>query len=300
MALESSGMPPLACADLSRCEVDHRELSAFNQTRLRPGLPSPTWLGSLIAELEIRKLENEFLENAREEAGEIAHQAPTDPADFLGWFEALRDSGPGQHDGFFRYLAESASWEEMRWFISQEVAGEAGFDDLVALAQLKAPTVAKLEMARNYWDEMGRGISANMHSQLLERVMLALRLDQVQITILREPLVLSNLMMGLACNRAYAYHAIGALGAIELTAPTRVTLVAQGLRRLGLNAEQSRYYDLHGVLDPCHSRAWNREVIMTLIRDQQDVARAIAEGAVMRLQGGARCVARYREHVHLA
>ena len=45
----------------------------------------------------------------------------------------------------------------MRWFLTQEAAGEAGFDDLVAMTQVKLPARAKLELARNYWDEMGRG-----------------------------------------------------------------------------------------------------------------------------------------------
>ena len=47
--------------------------------------------------------------------------------------------------------------DQMRWFLTQEVAGEAGFDDLAALTQVKMPQQAKLEIARNYWDEMGRG-----------------------------------------------------------------------------------------------------------------------------------------------
>jgi hypothetical protein len=51
----------------------------------------------------------------------------------------------------------------MLWFLTQEVAGEAGFDDLLALTQVKMPITAKLEMARNYWDEMGRGRETAMH-----------------------------------------------------------------------------------------------------------------------------------------
>ena len=64
--------------------------------------------------------------------------------------------------------------EEMKWFLTQEVAGEAGFEDLTALTQVKLPTRAKLELARNYWDEMGRGNARGMHGPLL--AMLANRL----------------------------------------------------------------------------------------------------------------------------
>ena len=54
--------------------------------------------------------------------------------------------------------------------LTQEVAGEAGFDDLLALTQIKMSERAKLEMARNFWDEMGRGASKGMHGPMLERL----------------------------------------------------------------------------------------------------------------------------------
>ena len=76
---------------------------------------------------------------------------------FIAWFEELRENGPGQGDPLFPWLATTATREQMRWFLTQEVAGEAGFDDLLALTQIKMSERAKLEMARNFWDEMGRG-----------------------------------------------------------------------------------------------------------------------------------------------
>ena len=65
----------------------------------------------------------------------------------------------------------------MRWFLTQEAAGEAGFDDLVAYTQVKLPARAKLELARNYWDEMGRGNAKGMHGPMLERLVEALALE---------------------------------------------------------------------------------------------------------------------------
>src|SRR5262249_21866252 len=149
----------------------------------------------------------------------------------------LEQTGPGQHDPLFPYLAEQASYEQMHWFLTQEVAGEAGFDDLVALTQVKMPTVAKLELARNYWDEMGRGQHAGMHGAMLERVAQTMGLDARPEKIVWEALALANLLTGLAANRCYAYHAIGGLGGVELTAPWRVGLVNRGLKRLGLSPD---------------------------------------------------------------
>jgi|GEM_PF-6149300 len=75
---------------------------------------------------------------------------PPEPAHFVAWLEALQGRGPGENDPLFPWLAETATLEDMRWFLLQEVAGEA-------MAQVKMPIRPKLELARNYWDEMSRG-----------------------------------------------------------------------------------------------------------------------------------------------
>jgi hypothetical protein len=210
-------------------------------------------------------------------------------------FEALKQSGPGQEDVLFPWLAEDASAADMGWFLKQEVGGEAGFDDLVALTQVKLPTRPKLELARNYWDEMGRGNAKGMHGPMLETLTHALKLAPSIGETVWESLALANTMAGLASNRCYAYHAVGALGAIELTAPGRATYVASGLRRLGVPASARHYFDLHAVLDVKHSAAWNEEAIAPLAAENPKIATAIAEGALMRLTCGARCFARYRD-----
>ena len=226
-------------------------------------------------------------------AGQAAH-APTTAGEFLRWFNALAEHGPGQGDALFPWLAEHATLADMRWFLTQEAAGEAGFDDLVALTQIKLPTRAKLEMARNYWDEMGRGNENGMHGRLLDDLVESLALPVAIDTTVWPALALGNLMVALATRRDYAYHSIGALGVVELTAPGRVAQVAAGLKRLGIAAPERRYFDLHAVLDLKHSQEWNAEVIAPLIERDPRVATWIAEGALMRLHAGARCFACYR------
>jgi hypothetical protein len=101
-------------------------------------------------------------------------------------------------------------------------------------------------------------------------------------------------MTALAMNRRYTYHSVGALGAIELTAPGRAVHVNAGLKRLGVGGEARRYFALHATLDVKHSIAWNREVLRPLVAERPETARAIAEGALMRLEAGRRCFERYR------
>ena len=64
----------------------------------------------------------------RNEVAPLTNRIPDDPDGFLKWFERLKEIGPGQGDPLFPWLATSATPEQMRWFLLQEVAGEAGFD----------------------------------------------------------------------------------------------------------------------------------------------------------------------------
>jgi hypothetical protein len=273
----------------------HLVLARFNQRRLRPSLPSATWREDLREEAMLRELEGEFVESERDLVCERARTAPEGPDAFVRWFESLREIGPGQGDPLFPWLRARASLAQMRWFLEQEVAGEAGFEDLLALTQVKFPVRAKLELARNFWDEMGRGRERAMHGPLLGNVARELGVDGDPGRVVWEANALANLLVALAANRRYAYQAIGALGAIELTAPGRVGEVDAGLARLGVGPSARRYFSLHAVVDLRHSADWNAEVIRPLVCAEPRAASAIAEGALLRLNAGARCFARYRE-----
>jgi len=272
-------------------------LARWNRERLAPQTPQREWRAALAHDHEMQYVERSFIESTRREQHERAAEAPRDAHAFVAWFEALKENGPGQGDPLFPWLAERASMDEMRWFVEQEAAGEAGFDDLVALAQIKMPVQAKLELARNYWDEMGRGNAKGMHGPMLEALVQALDVHPTIEATLAPSLALGNTMAALATHRAYAYHIIGALGVIELTAPGRAAQVSLALRRLKVSAKARHYFDLHAVLDVKHSEAWNREVFLSIVAERPEAARWIAEGALMRLKCGADCFDAYRRHL---
>jgi hypothetical protein len=274
----------------------HEALRRLNERRLSPTHDDRGWREALAEETEWRIAEHEYIEGCRLEIAGRAAEAPPRVGDFIAWFERLRETGPGQGDPLFPWLEHHASMNEFRWFLTQEVAGEAGFDDLVALTQLKMPTQVKLELSRNYWDEMGRGLEIAMHGPMLGRLAVALELDTTTEPVV-EALALGNLLAGFALNRRYAYHSVGALGVVELTAPGRSHMVNLGLKRLRVPAGDRQYFALHATLDVKHSIAWNREVIVPLVAERPECAVAIAEGALMRLRAGERCFQRYRREL---
>lgn len=274
-----------------------RQLARWNRQRLAPSLPREDWRDDLEHEFEMRMYERRFLDALRAQVADEAAEAPTDAMAFIAWFEELEHSGPGQNDPLFPWLATQASREEIAWFLEQEAAGEAGFDDLVAMTQVKIPDQAKLELARNYWDEMGRGSARGMHGPMLARLTRTMEINPAIDTTVAESLTLANAMTAMATSRQYAWHSIGALGVIELTAPGRSRCTAAGLRRIGLSTSQRMYFDLHATLDVKHSEAWNSEALVPLVSEDPGRARGIAEGALMRLRCGERCFARYRSEL---
>jgi hypothetical protein len=271
-----------------------RSLAHWNRRRLSPGFPSADWQRQLDEDQRMLRLEGAFVEELRAEVAGRAAEAPSDVDGFLRWFEDLQQTGPGQNDPLFDWLANEARAEDFGVFLTQEAAGEAGFDDLTALTQVKMPATAKMELANNYWDEMGRGNPKGMHGPMLDGLVEELGLEPSIENTVWESLALANAMTAMASSRRYAWHSIGALGAIELTAPARSRATADGLKRLGYGKSISRYFDLHAVLDVKHSQDWNEKVIAPLVSEDPRRAVAMAEGALIRLNAGARCFARYR------
>ena len=290
-------MPDGSLGSLTERDVFHRRLAAFNARRFMPALPVSGWEADVEELCQFQLEEGRWLEGFRATVADRADDAPRDPAGFIAWFEELDRSGPGQGDPLFTWLAETATMDEMRWFLTQEVAGEAGFEDLTAVTQVRLPIRPKLELARNYWDEMGRGNPKGMHGPMLDALAQSLKLTPTVESTVWESLALANTMAGLACNRRYAFHSVGAMGVIEQTAPGRSKLVAAGLKRLGVKAGDRHYFDLHSVLDIKHSEAWNAEAGGPLVEWRPELAPALAEGALMRLECGAACFRRYRQEL---
>jgi len=277
------------------CTDTQRILARWNHRRLSPAFPQDDWADTLAADMDMLRLEGDFLEELRRDVAMRASEAPLDPDGFIAWFEQLKADGPGQDDPLFPWIADSATREQLVWFFEQEAAGEAGFDDLVAMTQVKLPVGPKLELARNYWDEMGRGNARGMHGPMLDALADTLGVAPSIDDTVWESLALANAMTAMATSRRFAWHSVGALGVIELTAPDRSRATAAGLRRIGLSERERRYFDLHAVLDIKHSADWNANAIRPAVEEDPRRARAMAEGALIRLRCGERCFARYRQ-----
>jgi len=166
---------------------------------------------------------------------------------------AARDLVPPVYD----WLADEASLPQLVRFIAFEGGPDAGFDDLVALCQVGIGGLPKVTLGANYWDEMGRGEPADVHTELHQRMAAALDLprpapDELPIEAL-DRLALNGY---LATNRALQPELLGALGLLECQAGPRCRRVVAALRRLEAPADALPFYEEHAVADPRHGKDW--------------------------------------------
>jgi hypothetical protein len=185
------------------------------------------------------------------------------PGDAVGAMRAL--SRVELVPEIYRWVAEEADIDELVEFLALEGGPDAGFDDLVAVCQLGLAGEAKVELARNYWDEMGNGSLDAVHRELHDRLVTAL--DVPAVPRAEQPLeVLERAVLGplLATNRRLQPEMVGALGLLELQAGPRCRKVVEGLRRLRAPEEAFPFYVEHAVADPRHGKDWVDNVVAPL------------------------------------
>ena len=167
----------------------------------------------------------------------------------------------------YDWLAEGASWEDLVAFVTVEGGPDDAFDDLVAICQVGLPPEAKLELARNYWDEMGNGRPAAVHRELHRRLAHSIGIRSLPRNVLDEPALARAVLGGhLATNRRLQPEMVGALGMVELQAGPRCRRVVRALERLGAPVDAIPFYEEHAVADPLHGKAWLDNAIVPLIR----------------------------------
>ncbi|HEX3393035.1 MAG TPA: iron-containing redox enzyme family protein [Acidimicrobiales bacterium] len=179
----------------------------------------------------------------------------------------------------YEWLASDADQSEIVEFLSIEGGPDGGFDDLVAACQIGLDGTAKLELAQNYWDEMGNGSLARVHTELHRKLSSALGLvcappDQQPIEVL-ERSVLTGL---LATNRWLQPEMLGALGLLELQAGPRCRKVVAALERIGAGEDALDFYIEHSTVDPRHGKDWVDKAVTPFEEDAR-WASGIVRGA---------------------
>ncbi|MEY2471032.1 MAG: hypothetical protein QOK28_361 [Actinomycetota bacterium] len=202
------------------------------------------------------------------------------PADTV---EAVRHIAMQHDDAVYDWLATTADWYQLRMFLAVEGGPDAGFDDLVALCQVGIRGGAKVVLGENYWDEMGRGDAARVHTTLHDKLVDAIGMP----TLSRPELPLSALFRSalsglLATNHWLQPEMLGALGVIEQSAGPRCRRVVRAMERLGAPEDAMAFYREHATTDPRHGKEWLDRVIGPLVAEHPEWGERIVRGALWR------------------
>ncbi len=232
------------------------------------------WEPSLLAVR--RSLEDRFIEALFDEVGPPAPCA--DVEEYLDDLLAL-GSGPSLSG----YLASTGTIAQFREFAVHRSAYQLKEADphSWALPRLSGPPKAALVAIQ--CDEYGRGEPVEMHSSLFAETLLALDLDAEYGAYLEHipavTLTTVNLISLLGLHRRWRGALVGHLAIFEMASVGPNTAYGNGLRRLGLGPEATRFYDIHVTADAVH-QVLAREILAGgLARAEPAISGDIAFGA---------------------
>jgi hypothetical protein len=183
----------------------------------------------------------------------------------------------------YKWVGAEASLDELRTFLAIEGGPDGGFDDLVASCQVGLSGAPKMELARNYWDEMGNGDPAEVHTDLHRQMAAILEIPDLPREELPTPALNRAALAGLlGTNRWLQPEMIGALGLTELQAGPRCRLVLAAFERLGLPQQAHTFYAVHAEVDPRHGKDWLDQAVAPLAQQQPAWGPRMVRGAVWR------------------
>jgi Iron-containing redox enzyme len=280
-------------SDREAAEAAHRILNRIYQLHVTVPAPgSSTGEDSSVLNTVRTLIERSFLASEETQLGPgILTTMPTGGSAYKEWFFKIVHEHPAYtHPLYADYLASQATADDLRYLLVQESTIDAATDDFIALMQVGIQGRPKMEMATNYWDEMGNGQAEAVHSLLFDRALrrFGISLTEPEVPLEVEALVCGNLQLMLGLRRKYVYMGIGYFSVVEYMAPGRFTKLMEAWDRLGLGREGADYHTVHIGVDQVHAEGWFENVVLPLIEEKPSAAEAITRGALYRLNTSCR------------
>lgn len=255
-------------------------------------LPSgPTAEGSTVLHAVTRRLEQDTAASEDAWIDDSAYDAiPDDPAQFVPWLKSFtREHRVFKHPYYHSFIRDHATPDDLRRFVLQESSVDSRFDDLLALMQVGSDGETKMEIAKNFWDEMGNGDPEQVHTVLFNRIIdhFGITGEELKEHLSSEALLGGNLAVLICRYRNLFAEAVGHLAVAEWLAPDRFSQVLAGWERLDLPPDGITYHKLHIGIDAHHASAWFAHVVKPMAHDPA-ARRAMTRGALWRLNSSCR------------
>jgi hypothetical protein len=164
------------------------------------------------------------------------------------------DDGPS----LSKYLRGRATLAQFREFAAHRSVYHLREADPHTFAIPRLSGRAKAALIEIQIDEYGGGSEPRMHQELFRRTMIALNLDPTYGAYVDVApaltLATNNLMSLFGLHRRRRGALLGHLAAYEMTSTTPNRAYGNGLRRLGGDADATRFYDEHVEADAVHEQ----------------------------------------------
>jgi pyrroloquinoline quinone (PQQ) biosynthesis protein C len=270
----------------------HQQLLLSRIYALVLSIPEATTAeGSVVVHEVTRLLEGATIEaeNRWIAPGQL-DEAPTDPKAYLSWLKTLaRGHRVFKHPYYGDFIRNHATTEDLRSYVIQESVVDGRFDDLLAMMQVGTSGKAKMEVAENFWDEMGNGNADEVHTHLFNKIFEVFEItkDQLDSALTANALLSGNLAVLVSRYRSLYPEAVGLLGMTEWLVPDRFVQVVNAWERLGLPDVGIVYHRLHITVDAQHAAGWFHNVVVPAAESEY-MRRGIARGTLWRLNSSAR------------
>lgn len=215
---------------------------------------------------------------------------PSDPREYLSWLKNVaRTHRVYKHAYYSEFIRHEATAADLRTYVMQESVVDGRFDDLLALMQVGTDGAAKMEIAANFWDEMGNGNESEVHTSLFNNIfdVFDISAEELESSLTANALLSGNLAVLLCRYRSFYPEAVGFLGMTEWMVPDRFVNVVHAWERLGLPEVGIVYHKLHITVDAQHAAGWFHNVVLPAASNER-MRQGIARGALWRLNSSAR------------
>jgi hypothetical protein len=270
-------------SDVEAEQVLQHLLHEIISLRISPPQRCSQELSVILFKIE-QKISTLWLKREIERVQSETVDVPRNADEFVAWFNKRCQNHPATNHRLFDFLAETATREDLRFFMYQECSVDPRFDDMLALAQVGVSGQPKLEFFHNFSDELGHGNPHLVHTTMFNELLTYLDIKKVRDDeLLWQSLACGNLMSILCLYRVYYYLCIGYLGATEALAPSRFAKLIRGAKRLGIPEERLVYHLEHTSVDEDHIQGWLANIIKPEIVNNPEATVEIAQGVLLRL-----------------
>ncbi|MGW1836118.1 iron-containing redox enzyme family protein [Streptomyces sp. BBFR2] len=270
----------------------HQQLLLSRMHHLILRIPeAPTAEGSIAVHEVTRSLEQATLRGEdRQLDAAMLDDMPAESGQFLSWLKRqARSHRVFKHPYYMDFIRHHATAADVRTYMIQESVVDGRFDDLLALMQVGTAGPAKLEIAENFWDEMGNGKPAEVHTHLFNKIFDVFDVSEQELeeSLTATALLSGNLAVLLSRYRHRYPEAVGFLGMTEWLVPDRFVQVVGAWERLGLPDVGIVYHRLHITVDSQHAAGWFHNIVKPSAPSEY-MRRGMARGALWRLNSSAR------------